>query len=260
MLEAILVQTIFNSIPIFDPFAIDYASHQKMNHQKIVNHRPMEHVKKLTLDDSPQKCHVKTTGFFDNMCCALYSKEHVSSDAIELVFDSGEQPSVIQRAFAWTEDMDENDGDEVKYVEFVEYCTSDDEVLSRNSARADKAFETNSLVSFKYHAKSPSGTASTATTVTMNTYNTIESWESLNTHPASASYEEEVPESNSPPPRTIAVPCSSNEKEVPESNSPPPLKIAVLCSKSNQRKQFPSLPSDSSMRRMRFLSVANYAY
>jgi hypothetical protein len=136
--------------------------------------------------------HSKTASFFDIMCFASYAKEQVSTEAIKLVYDGG-QPSAIQRSFAWTEDIaDESTGEE------VEYCMSENR---------EEIFETDSIASFPYQAKSPSGTASTtATTVTMNTYNTMESWETLRTSPASASYDSAmVPETNSPPLLTIAV-------------------------------------------------------
>jgi hypothetical protein len=265
MLETILVTTVFNNIPFFDPIAIDIdtaPSRQKKNKQKKMNHSRMEQVNKLSLDDSPRRLHTKTTGLFDAMWCFSYAKEQVSSETIELAFDSSEQPRTIQRAFAWTEDIDEStaelafdSGEQPSVIQLacaidestadeVECCMSDDE---------EEAFETDSLVSYQYQTKSVSGTVSTATTVTMNTFNTIESWETLNTNPTSVSDDPAMDEENSPPPLTIAD----------EEKSPPPLTIAVLSFKPKQRKdavKFPSLPSKRSMRHMHSLSVANYAY
>jgi hypothetical protein len=234
MLEAILIHTVFNTIPFFDPVAMDHSTHQKHIQQKTMkNHRRMEQVEKLELDDAPQESQVKTTSFFDNMWCALYAKEQVSTEAIELVSDSCEQPSIIQRSYAWTEDIDESTADE----EEVEYCTSDNQ---------EEALETRSLNSFQYQTKDPSGSVSTATTVTMNTYNTIESWETLRTHPASASYD-----------------SAMDQETVPEGNLPLPRIIKVVSVKPKQRKgalKLPNLSSKRSVRPMRPLSVANYAY
>jgi hypothetical protein len=255
MLESILITTVFNNIPFFDPIGIDPASHQKKKRQKTMNNCHTEQVQKLALEGSPRD---KTTGFFDALQCFSYAKEQVSSEAmdIELTNDErGEQPSVIQRAFAWTEDIDES-ADEVGFesndqpfviqpafawtdidestTDEVEYSMSEDEV---------------SLVSFEHQGKTLSGSVCTATTVTMNTYNTIESWESLNTSSTS-----------------VLRGPAMDEEVAPERNSPPPLTIAVLSFKPKQRKlredtlEFPSLPSVRSMRQMRTLSVASYAY
>lgn len=250
MLESILITTVFNNIPFFDPIAIDPASHQK----KRMNTIHTERVKKLALDNSSKQIYIKTTGFFDGILCLSNAKEQVSSEAMKLTNDIDEQPSVIQRAFAWADDADEStnglafdSGEQPSVIEHafawtdidestpdeVECCMSDDEV---------------SLVSYQNQGKNVSGSVSTATTVTMNTYNTIASWESLNTSPTGLSYDPAM-----------------DEEDAPERNSPPPLTIAVLSfkPKPKQRKnamKFPSLPSVKSMRQMRTLSVANYAY
>jgi hypothetical protein len=239
MLEAILIHTVFNTIPFFDPVAMD---NQMDNQQKkkTMNQRLVtKQVQNLELDVSPPKLQVKTTSFFDNMWCASYAKEQVSTEVIEVVFDSScEQPSIIQRSFAWTEDIDDEGSSGEKEVE---YCTS---------INHEEDFDTESLVSLnQYQAKDPSGSVSTATTVTMNTYNTIESWETLRTSPASASYD-----------------SAMDQETLPESNLPPPKTIRVLSSKPKQRKGapklLPNLSSKKSMRPMpmRALRVSNYAY
>jgi hypothetical protein len=250
MLESILITTVFNNIPFFDPIGIDPSSHQKKLQQNTMNSCHTERVQNLALEGSPR---VKTAGFFDALPCYFLAKVQVSSEAIEILNeDRGEQPSVIQRAFAWTIDADDstdelavgsNDQPSVIQQAFAftdidesntdecESCMSDDEV---------------SLVSYEHQAKTLSGSVSTATTVTMNTYNTIESWDSLNTSPTSLSYDPVAPESNSPPPLTIAV-LSFKPKQKPRKQQKNALR-------------FPSLPSVRSMRQMRTLSVANYAY
>jgi hypothetical protein len=285
MLESILITTVFNNIPFFDPIGIDPASHQNKIQQKTMNNCHTEQVQNLALEGSPR---VKTAGFFEGLRCSSYVKKQVSSEAIELVHakndNRGEQPSVIQRAFAWTEDIDETadeldiDSNHQPFIiqpafawtdldegagelDFDSYhqpsviqpafAWTDIDESNADEVECSMSEDEVSVASFAFEqqGKTLSGSVSTTTTVTMNTYNTIESWESLNASPTSLSYDPAM-----------------DEEVAPETNSPPPLTIAVLSFKPKQQKQqkntlkFPSLPSVRSMKQMRTLSVANYAY
>jgi hypothetical protein len=283
MLESILITTVFNNIPFFDPIGIDPASHQKKNRQKTMNNCHTEQVQKLALEGSPR---VKSTGFFEALQCFSYAKEQVSSEAMDIELtndDCGEQPSVIQRAFAWTEDIDESADDlgfdstdqpsviqpAFAWTEDIDesaddlgfdstdqpsviqpaFAWTDIDESTADEVECSMSEDEVSLVSFEHQGKTLSGSVCTSTTVTMNTYNTIESWESLNTSS-----------------RSVSHGPAMDEEVAPERNSPPPLTIAVLSFKPKQRKlredipEFPSLPSVRSMRQMRTLSVASYAY
>jgi hypothetical protein len=283
MLESILITTVFNNIPFFDPIGIDPASHQKKIQQNTMNNCHTEQVHNLALEGSPR---VKTTGFFEGLRCFSFVKEQVSSEAINIApaknDERGEQPSVIQRAFAWTEDIDETadelgsdsnhqpsviqpafawtdldeDAGELEFDSYHQpsviqpaFAWTDVDESNDNEFECSMSEDEVSIVSFEHQGKTLSGSVSTTTTVTMNTYNTIESWESLNASPTSLSYDPAM-----------------DEEVAPETNSPPPLTIAVLSFKPKQQKQrkdtlkFPSLPSVKSMKQMRTLSVANYAY
>ena len=236
-----------------------------------------EQVQQLALEGSPR---VKTTGFFDSLRCFSYAKEKVSSEAIDIDLlpndDKYEQPSIL-RAFAWTEDIDDSN-DELDVTSNHQplviqqaFAWTDIDESNDDEIECCRSKDEVSLVSFEHQAKTLSGSVSTATTVTMNTYNTIASWESLNTSPTSLSYDpamdgEVAPGRDSPPPLTIAV-LSFKPKKKQQKDSPKfPSLLGVKSSMRQIRKQqkdtmlFPSLPSVKSMRQMRTLSVANYAY
>jgi hypothetical protein len=279
MLESILISTVFNNVPFFDPIGLDPASHQKKIQQKTMNQYRTQQVQRLVLEGSPR---VKTTGFFDALPCFSYAKEKVSSEAMIDIAnndDRGEQPSIIERAFAWTEDADEStdelgfDSNHQPSVIQRAFAWTDIDESTADEVECCMSEDGVSPVSFEHQAKTLSGSVSTATTVTMNTYNTIESWESLNTSPTSVSYdparnEEVAPQRNSPPPLTIAV-LSFIPKQKERTQQKDALKCASLPSVKSMRQirkqqkdtmELPSFPSVRSMRQMRTLSVANYAY
>jgi hypothetical protein len=221
--------------------------------------RRMETVKQMAFDNAPRQLLAKTTGFFDNMCCMSYMKEQVSAEAIELDYD-GDENAIIQHAFTWM-DIDEVGEDECKSDgdwSTIEDCPSDFEVFSRSPARKYKTFENDSpSTPPSYPLKSPDGSLCTATTATMNTVNTNESWETISQQSSTSSNPavggEFFSNSESSPPRTIAVPSSK-----------------IPSFKLKQRKgrmeyprgmDFPSLPSENSMREMqRSESLGNITY
>jgi hypothetical protein len=187
--------------------------------------RSMAQVKQAALDNAPALLLAKTTGFFDNMCCATYLREQVAAEPIELDFD-GDDNSIVEPAFMWM-DIDESGAEECKSEgewtdEEVEDCGSDCEVFSRSPDRKIKILESERTPAPPpyYLTKSPSRSHSTATTVTENSCITNHSWEtqlSLSL-PDPASDESVVPKSKairlrkSSAPRMISVPSFKLKK------------------------------------------------
>jgi hypothetical protein len=222
----------------------------------------METVKQMAFDNAPKQLLAKTTGFFNNMCCMSYMKEQVSGEAIELDYD-GDENSIIQNTFAWM-DIDEGGEEECKSDgewSTIDNCASDFEVFSRSPARKYKTFENDSpSTPSSYRPKSPDRSLSTATTATMNTYNTNESWETLSQRSSASSNPavgvEIFSKSESSPPRRIAVPSSRRTSAVPSFK----LKQWKGPMEYPHGMDFPSLPSEKSMREMRSESLGKITY
>jgi hypothetical protein len=213
--------------------------------------RSMEQVKKAALDNAPTRLLAKTTGFFDNMCCAsTYMREQVAGEAIELDFD-GDDNSIMQSAYLWM-DIDESGEEEYKSEgewsdDEAEDCMSDCEVFSRSPGRKNKTIESDRtpVPPPYYLTKSPSRSHSTATTLSENSYNTSNSWETAVT-PRSIS---------SPNPASgESVFSKSMSKSISISKSSTPWTISVPSFKLKKRKSsmdFPDLPESMSMPEMR---------
>jgi hypothetical protein len=179
--------------------------------------RSMEQVKKAALDNAPALLLAKTTGFFDNMCCATYLREQVAGEAIELEYD-GDDNSIMQPAFMWM-DIDESGAEEYKSEgewtdDEAEDCGSDCEVFSRSPAQKIKIFESDITAATPpyYLTRSSSRPHSTATTVTETSCITSHSWEtelSLSL-PDPASDERVFPKS-----KTISISKSSTPRMIP---------------------------------------------
>jgi hypothetical protein len=214
--------------------------------------RSMEQVKKAALDNAPTRLLAKTTGFFDNMCCASYMREQVAGEAIELDYE-GDDNSIMQPAFMWM-DIDEVGGEE-EYKSKGEWSDDEDEdwqsdceVFSRSPARRSKIIESNSSPTTPltyYPDKIPHRSPSTATTEF--SYNTSDSWEtaatrhSLLSSPNPAASGDESVFSKS---RSDIIYVSRNDvSSAPRTISIPTFKLKKRQSQSYE--DFPDLPGSS---------------
>ena len=180
----------------------------------------MEQIEKAALDNAPALLRAKTTGFFDNMCCATYLREQVAAEPIELDYE-GDDNSIMVPAFMWM-NIDESGAEEYKSEgewtnDKADGCGSDCEVFSRSPNRKIEIIESERTPAPPpyYVTKSPSRSLSTATTVTENSCITSNSWktELSLSWPDPASDGSVFHESksigiskSSPAPRTILVP------------------------------------------------------
>jgi hypothetical protein len=189
--------------------------------------RSMEQVEKAALENAPVLLLAKTTGFFDNMCCATYLREQVAAEPIELDYE-GDDNSIMVPAFMWM-DIDESGAEEYKSEgewtdDEADNCGSDCEVFSRSPGRKIEIIESDRTPATPpppyYLTKSPSRSHSTATTVTENSCITSHSWETECSLwlPDPASDEIAFPKiksisiSNSSAPRKISVPSFKLKK------------------------------------------------
>jgi hypothetical protein len=235
----------------------------------------MEQVKKAALDNAPTRLLLKTTGFFDNMCCAAsYMKEQVAGEAIELDYE-GDDNSIMQPAFMWM-DIDETGEEECKSQgdwtdDEDEDWQSDCEVFSRSPARKSKIKIMNAPATPPYYpAKSPSRTPSTATTEF--SCNTSDSWEtevtrhSLSSPNPAASCESVFSRSmgeiiyvsmnKSSAPRTISIPTFKLKKRQSSKNFPDLPGRSDFPDLPGSSRSIPEMRSDSSLGRISYIAEA----
>lgn len=167
MLEALIIPTVFQSLPTIFPISIPEETATLKRQKRMKRRTTAERVKKLSLKTTTTALFpsffAKTAGFVDNMCCCAYTSDQVRGEqADDDQVEYNEENSILLDCL-WEEGDDDSELNHKPRKPKATKATSQNS--SPGATRTTKTSRNAPL--------SPSGSLSTATTATLQT---MDSW------------------------------------------------------------------------------------